>query len=80
MVFGPKDAVIGVLVLVILFLFFVRGRRLSFADTSAPSPVALPPPAQLPSGSLLGKTVSEDCVQKYGAGWSRFTDTLCTKN
>jgi hypothetical protein len=81
MKFGPKDVIIGLIVLVILFLLFVKGRRLSFADMAAPapSPVAIPPAAQLPSGSILGKTVDEDCSQKYGAGWSKFTDTLCKK-
>lgn len=83
MKFDRRDAVIAVLVVIILFLVLGKGRRLSFADASPPadssSLVVQPNPAQLPSGSMLGKAVSEDCTRKYGAGWSRFTDTLCKK-
>lgn len=84
MKFDIKIIIIAVLTLVIFWLLLPR---MSFADemaSPAPSPLTttavLPPAAQLPSGSILGKTVDEDCVQKYGAGWSRFTDTLCTKD
>ena len=84
MKFDRKDVIIAVLTLALLFTIFVRGRRFSFADASPPASSGLgltvqPSPAQLPSGSMLGKTVSEDCTKKYGAGWSRFTDTLCKK-
>lgn len=85
MKFGRRNIIIAVLVLTILFLIFFRGRRLSFADASPPAATSglaaaiQPNPAQLPSGSMLGKMVSEDCTTKYGAGWSRFTDTLCKK-
>ena len=85
MKFGRRNIIIAVLVLTILFLVIVMGRRFSFADASPPastdvlSAAIQPNPAQLPSGSMLGKMVSEDCTKKYGAGWSRFTDTLCKK-
>ena len=81
MKFGGKDIVIGLLLVVLLVLVFMKIRRTSYADTTtSPSPVALPPAAQLPSGSILGKMTSEDCATKYGAGWSKFTDTLCKKS
>jgi|LakMenE01Jun11ns_1017448.scaffolds.fasta_scaffold9874124_3 hypothetical protein len=87
---GRKDIVIAVLLLVILFMFFFRLRRVSYADEAppdanspAPSPqqpgIDTPVPSQLPPGSILSKMISEDCAEKYGAGWSRFTDTLCRK-
>jgi len=85
MKFGRRNIIIAVLVLTILFLVFFMGRRLSFADASPPaaagglSAAIQPNPAQLPSGSMLGKMVAEDCTKKYGAGWTRFTDTLCKK-
>ena len=84
MKFGRRNIIIAVLTLTILFLIFVMGRRLSFADASPPAAAGLgaaiqPSPAQLPSGSMLGKMVSEDCTKKYGADWTRFTDTLCKK-
>jgi len=84
MKFGRRNIIIAVLTLTILFLVFFMGRRLSFADASPPATDGLsaaiqPSPAQLPSGSMLGKMVSEDCTKKYGAGWTRFTDTLCKK-
>lgn len=84
MKFDIKTVIIIVLSLVILWLLLPR---MSFADEMSASPapapgptVVIPPATQLPSGSILGKTVDEDCGQKYGAGWSRFTDTLCTKD
>jgi hypothetical protein len=89
---GRKDIIIAVLLLVILFMFFFRMRRVSYADEAppdanspvpAPSPqqpgIDTPVPSQLPAGSILSKMISEDCAEKYGAGWSRFTDTLCRK-
>lgn len=76
-----KDIVIGLLLVVLLILVFMKIRRTSYADTTTnPTSVALPPAAQLPSGSILGKMTSEDCATKYGAGWSKFTDTLCKKS
>lgn len=81
MKFGGKEFVIGLLLVVLLVLVFMKIRRTSYADTTtSPSPVALPPAAQLPSGSILGKAVNEDCATKYGAEWSKFTDTLCKKS
>lgn len=82
MAVSGKDVIIGILILIVLLMIFGMGRRLSFADMMAPAPgpVALPSSAQLPSGSVLGKAVSEDCATKYGAGWSKFTDTLCKKS
>lgn len=81
MKFCGKDTVIGLLLVVLLVLIFMKTRQMSYADpASSPSPVALPPAAQLPSGSILGKMASEDCATKYGAGWSKFTDTLCKKS
>jgi len=59
----------------------MKTRQTSYGDpVSSPSPVALPPAAQLPSGSILGKKASEDCATKYGTDWSKFTDTLCKKS
>ena len=85
MKFGRRNIIIAVLALTILFLIFFMGRRLSFADASPTGSTDLlssaiqPNPAQLPSGSMLGKMVAEDCTKKYGADWTRFTDTLCKK-
>ncbi len=85
MKFDRKSMVLAALVVIALYLIFFMGRRLSFANASPPaassglSAAIQPSPAQLPSGSMLGKMVSEDCTKKYGTGWSRFTDTLCKK-
>ena len=81
MKFCGKDTVIGLLVFVLLFLLIKKFRQMSYAEpVSTSGSATLPPAAQLPSGSVLGKMASEDCATKYGAGWSKFTDTLCKKS
>jgi len=84
MKFDRKDLLIGFLIFVVIGLLVFR-KRLSFADATPPMDsmglnlVAQPNAAQLPSGAIMPKMVSEDCTGKYGQGWTRFTDTLCKK-
>jgi hypothetical protein len=88
MKFDAKNLIIGALILVILYLVFLRGRRTSFADEISP-PVEAPSPAPvavpsdlasgLPSGAILPKSAEEACQTKYGDGWIDFSPTLCKK-
>jgi hypothetical protein len=62
-----------ILLLVLLLALVIFTRRTSSAD-----PVV--DPKKLPSGSLLSKKPEEDCANKYGSDWSKFSMTSCKKN